>query len=123
MPPEISHIGQHQIIRFDHIITNIGNAYSHQTGIFRAPVSGVYVFSTETMAHGHMINFELMQNGHIVDGTVATGSLISTSSMWPLAVNKGDELWVRSLKIGNSLGVVHGYCNSAFAGFLLHANE
>ncbi|KAH3697653.1 hypothetical protein DPMN_085158 [Dreissena polymorpha] len=39
------HVGPHQPIVFDEIITNVGNVYSGKTGIFRVPVSGQYVLN------------------------------------------------------------------------------
>ncbi|XP_062574348.1 uncharacterized protein LOC134236203 [Saccostrea cucullata] len=37
-------VHQHGIIVFDTIITNIGSAYNPTTGLFKAPVEGLYVF-------------------------------------------------------------------------------
>ncbi|KAL4237052.1 Complement C1q-like protein 4 [Mactra antiquata] len=39
-----------QVIKFDKIITNIGNAYQSNTGRITVPVSGIYVFSLTAMA-------------------------------------------------------------------------
>ncbi|XP_060579446.1 uncharacterized protein LOC132736352 [Ruditapes philippinarum] len=41
----LHNLGNHQTIIFDHVITNIGNAYHPHTGIFNAPVKGAYVIT------------------------------------------------------------------------------
>uniref|UniRef100_A0A672F7P9 C1q domain-containing protein n=1 Tax=Salarias fasciatus TaxID=181472 RepID=A0A672F7P9_SALFA len=38
---------------FRYVVTNIGNAYNHNTGFFTAPVRGVYHFEIHVGAHGH----------------------------------------------------------------------
>lgn len=36
---------QHQTVIFDHVETNIGQAYNQHSGVFTVPISGVYIFS------------------------------------------------------------------------------
>ena len=44
-------LGADQNIAFENVITNVGDAYNSQAGVFIAPVSGIYVFSTSTMSY------------------------------------------------------------------------
>ena len=44
-------VGANQIIVFENVITNVGNAYNADHGLFTAPSSGLYQFSASIMAH------------------------------------------------------------------------
>lgn len=41
---DTGHLGIHQTIIFDRVVTNIGNHYHPHSGIFTTIVAGVYVF-------------------------------------------------------------------------------
>ncbi|XP_053379901.1 heavy metal-binding protein HIP-like [Mercenaria mercenaria] len=49
----ILHAGEHQNIVFDHVETNVGNAYNPHHGVFLAPVTGTYLFYTSVMAESN----------------------------------------------------------------------
>ncbi|XP_047196117.1 uncharacterized protein LOC118111322 [Hippoglossus stenolepis] len=54
---------------FRQIITNIGNAYNPNTGLFTAPVKGAYHFELYMGAHGdpsHPSAATLFRNGHVI---------------------------------------------------------
>jgi len=57
----IVHAGQNQIIAFDRVVTNVGNAYNPHVGAFTAPASGIYVFSVSLLSYpGHTTHYQLM---------------------------------------------------------------
>ena len=45
------YIGKDNIIKFDFVIVNRGNAYNKQTSTFTAPVNGVYMFEFTVFKH------------------------------------------------------------------------
>uniref|UniRef100_A0A672YGX2 C1q domain-containing protein n=1 Tax=Sphaeramia orbicularis TaxID=375764 RepID=A0A672YGX2_9TELE len=54
-------------LAFKHVITNIGNAYNPNTGVFTAPVKGAYHFEFYIYGHGHASHGSgavLVKNGH-----------------------------------------------------------
>uniref|UniRef100_A0A3B3UB77 Cerebellin 10 n=1 Tax=Poecilia latipinna TaxID=48699 RepID=A0A3B3UB77_9TELE len=53
---------------FKHVVTNIGNAYNRETGLFTAPVRGVYHFEFHIFGHGsnNPTSAELVKNGEKV---------------------------------------------------------
>ena len=56
---------------FDQEITNIGNGYSTNTGMFTVPANGLYAFSWTTETHGELTETSLVANG------VSRGSAIA----------------------------------------------
>jgi len=67
---DLVNLQQHQVIVFDHVITNHDNAYDNTTGLFRAPLSGVYAFHFSAMSIPyHRLFSDLMSNGHVKSRT------------------------------------------------------
>ncbi|XP_062579162.1 complement C1q tumor necrosis factor-related protein 3-like [Saccostrea cucullata] len=99
---------------FDVVITNNGNGYTPQTGIFTTPISGVYGFSWTMMAAGtHIagtkgdygeIRTHIMQNG-IIKGTLHVdtetyGDDASSTGFVILNLNKDDTVKISKAWIG-----------------------
>jgi hypothetical protein len=42
-------LGEHQIVEYDKVLTNIGNGYDSRHGHFTAPIKAVYLFSCSMM--------------------------------------------------------------------------
>ncbi|XP_015260120.1 PREDICTED: cerebellin-1-like [Cyprinodon variegatus] len=114
----IGHVSFHtrKIVKFDKVFTNIGNAYDKKTGIFTAPVKGVYLFSFMTFGYNiYTSGAILVKNGkYQVSTWESKGSDTSdtTSNSVILEMNAGDcaniILW-RGGKIYTSV----------FSGFLI----
>jgi len=115
------HLGVNQNIKFDNLITNIGDTYNSHGGVFIAPISGIYVFSTSIMSMGGTNSyFALLRNGSIITNMFYRGDALTavdtTSVTVVLELSKGDDISV----INKSSDItVHGHHYSIFTGFLL----
>ncbi|KAK3586858.1 hypothetical protein CHS0354_034896 [Potamilus streckersoni] len=99
---EPSNLGQQHPIVFDHVVTNIGSAYHGNTGIFIAPVNGIYFFSVTAMSSPqHAQYFELVKDGVAVNDILAdaTGAnhFASVTRAFVLDVGQGSEIWVQTV--------------------------
>ncbi|KAK3581028.1 hypothetical protein CHS0354_013924 [Potamilus streckersoni] len=118
--PEL-HLGDHHTVVFDKIITNVGGAYHHNTGIFVAPLSGIYVFSVTAMASaGKKAYLEFIMDGVIINDLVPNHSAadiyVSVTRVFVLEVAQGSEIWVRT----TSADDVHGNQHTCISGWLLN---
>ncbi|KAH3708002.1 cerebellin-4-like [Dreissena polymorpha] len=127
------HMGQGQTVVFDRVLTNIDSTnslggYSATTGVFTAPLSGVYVFSCTIMAvDAHSTHVTLQKNndplsmifvngvnGHVWD---------AASSTVTVALTKGDTVYVKHIDNDHSLAGVYIAGQSTFTGFLLQVQN
>ena len=104
---------------FEKVVSNLGNGYNNNTGVFTAPRKGVYVFLwTMTTYQGHSFEAYLVKNGvdikylYINGGPQGGYETGSTSAL--LELKRGDRVWIR----GGNGGRVD-YPNIVFTGFKL----
>lgn len=116
-------LSNHEILQFDHVITNIGLGYNTNTGIFTAPVAGVYAFFlsvTSSNNHGLLI-LAIDKHGNTLDYVYTEGSADSNdqgSSHVTTQMAAGEQLWVRQ-----HAGVaVRGGSYTVFTGYLVQAD-
>jgi hypothetical protein len=124
---DLTHLGDHHTIVFDKPITNIGNAYSLTTGIFQAPLNGIYVFTLTLMVVArHSEYLEIVVDGNALNDIFADASSVddnvSTTKQWVLDLNSGSDVWIRTTSYFNN-GEIHGNMHTAFSGFLLFETE
>uniref|UniRef100_UPI0037E77645 complement C1q-like protein 4 n=1 Tax=Semicossyphus pulcher TaxID=241346 RepID=UPI0037E77645 len=106
---------------FRRVITNIGKAYNRATGIFTAPVSGVYYFTIFFHAGGeHEAKLLLFKNSELMVMTHDHKSDTETADNGGNAVfmelQRGDHVYVRLP--ANS--IIWGYDHhTTFSGFLV----
>ncbi|XP_060580171.1 uncharacterized protein LOC132736970 isoform X2 [Ruditapes philippinarum] len=99
----IRNLGKDQPVVYNQILLNDGQAYSDKTGIFRVPVSGVYLLSWSVTArklpgeHAYDVWVKL-----VVNGVHQTGAVAESRDDWDdnqgsnsvvLRLNQGDEVW------------------------------
>ncbi|GAA6222702.1 cerebellin-2-like [Lates japonicus] len=102
------------------VITNIGNAYSLSTGIFAAPVAGVYYFSIfyhASGSHGSMLR--LFKNSEEIviahDFQSASDRADNGANAVFLQLQQGDQVYVQLAANSHIWGASH----STFSGYLV----
>ena len=115
----LSNLGELQDIVFDHAVTNIGDGYNQNHGVFVAPVSGTYVLSATLVAGSTW--------GHFVVNSVTfvkfdlSSEFTQSTQMVIVDLNAGDDVSVQNTKLGAG---ITGDRYSTFSGFLLYpAND
>ena len=108
-------LGVNQIIAFDNVITNVGNAYNSHAGVFIAPVSGIYVFSTSILSiKNNQSHYYFMKNGNLVTGMFYHGDGLlaydTTGSTITLQLSKGDDVAVVNGDLDNDINGDH-FCS------------
>ncbi|CAJ1085918.1 complement C1q-like protein 4 [Xyrichtys novacula] len=109
-------------LAFKRVFTNIGNAYSAYTGIFTAPVAGVYYFSMFFHAGGGRRAFlYLYKNSEAMldssDHASSTDTADNGGNAGFLQLQRGDQVYVRLP------ANCHVWANervTTFSGFLVH---
>lgn len=110
-------------IKFDVIITNIGDSYLPSSGVFVCKIPGVYVFywvttnknrtwmNTELVLNGVRKGTAMSDSGDINDYSVASNTVV-------LDLKFGDQVWVMSGTWHN--GRMAGEWRSSFSGWLMN---
>lgn len=107
-------------MRFDKVKTNAGNGYDNVTGVFIAPVNGLYHFTSVIFNNGGddtevqlNRNKELIVRGY----SIATEHFASHTMNVVLSLQKGDHVYIQHR--GGAVDTVGGYDHSSFSGFFI----
>ncbi|XP_060564576.1 uncharacterized protein LOC132723806 [Ruditapes philippinarum] len=116
---------EHDMLGLHHsIVTNIGNGYNNHQGVFTAPISGLYLFTTSLMSNHNMefwLNFVVNRtiiarlNDRGTDGRHGSGSQTII-----LSLNKGEYVAVQN---EHNNGTFWGDKYSSFGGYLIQELE
>ncbi|KAK3551503.1 hypothetical protein QTP70_017366, partial [Hemibagrus guttatus] len=116
----------YEILRFDDVVTNIGNHYDGATGKFVCKVPGTYFFTYNVLMRGGdgtSMWADLVKNGQVRASAIAQDqdqSYDYASNTVILHLDPGDEIFIK-LDGGKAHG---GNSNkySTFAGFILYSD-
>lgn len=119
-------LGPLQVVKYNKILTNVGNVYDPRHGHANIPIKGIYLVAVSSMNHvNEDMHVELVRNGDIQGSmyTPAGQSLESMSQTLVLSLEKSDLVWVRvhnsNALTGHRLyGTSAGFYNS-FSAILL----
>ncbi|KAM9835763.1 complement C1q-like protein 2 [Aulostomus maculatus] len=114
----------YEVLKFDDVITNLGNLYDPSTGKFTCHVSGIYFFTYHVLMRGGdgtSMWADLCKNGQVRASAIAQDAdqnydYASNSAV--LHLDSGDEVYVKL-----DGGKAHGGNNnkySTFSGFMLY---
>ena len=57
-------VSSRAIVKYDHILSNVGGAYHPSTGIFTAPYKGIYSISCSLLSEtSNDVHFQITKNG------------------------------------------------------------
>ncbi|XP_052096351.1 complement C1q-like protein 2 [Mytilus californianus] len=115
---DIVTLRSNDIIKFNHIVINVGNGYSPGTGKFKAPKQGTYFFGgTIVSAPSDPLSMMLMKSGTAIMVPYATGTQGDSYTFTAvLQLNAGDTVYVQN---DNKPDKAYGRYHSTFSGFMI----
>lgn len=83
-------------VKFDKVLTNVGNKYDPNTGIFTAPRAGLYHITAVILSpHGEDYYARLYHNKVSASGSYITGDGYKTGTFDVVfSLQKGDEVYI-----------------------------
>ena len=108
-----------QAVVYDSVTVNAGQGYNKFSGIFQAPVTGIYHFTSTVMSKsGTSVHVNIVKNGAPIAWNFADfEGWESGSTTVIVELEAGDSVWVRDEDTGNRY-LEHFYNN--FSGFLMY---
>ena len=119
----------YEIITFSTVILNIGNGYDESTGVFTAPLDGIYIFSVQVATHsGQYGRFQLVVDDRSnvilsISHYNPDVSFSSTSGTVAQRLTAGQRVWVQSQTISGTTQTLDqhpDYATNQFSGLLVH---
>lgn len=113
--------GHHTLV-YDVTLTNLGNGYNRNTGVFTAPRDGLYSFTWSTRVQCSLAHTtDLIINERIMGSTYAYCGYNTVTGHVVAIVNQGDVIFVRTHSTSPGQGAIKSneFGQSAFSGFLI----
>ena len=126
-PLVVEHAHDNDVVICDRELINYGGAYHNDTGVFVAPLSGIYLFTSSILDHWQkgnhgdvLIHGEIVKNNHTLVRVYARaeyGYRDQGANTVIVSANVGDQFWVR-LADNDDLGL-GGALYTSFSGVML----
>ncbi|XP_052093326.1 complement C1q-like protein 3 [Mytilus californianus] len=109
-----------EIVKFDDVRVNRVNGYQPSTGIFTAPMSGLYAFNAILYAEtGNKFGYQLNKNDRMyVNGYTSDANYGSQTTSVIIELKKGDQVYIKHRHRNTENIAGHQY--SYFSGYFLH---
>ncbi|KAK3106152.1 hypothetical protein FSP39_013775 [Pinctada imbricata] len=109
MSSPMKNVGEHHTLIFDHAVTNVGNHYHPNSGVFIAPTSGLYAFSWSIRIRvGEYHDIDLAVNGKSVGVThhwANSDEDHHSGATVIVQVSQGDDVFLRTSTHSNVGGI------------------
>ncbi|KAL3831367.1 hypothetical protein ACJMK2_023120 [Sinanodonta woodiana] len=121
----VSHLGINQVIKYNGVLTNEGNAYNSHTGIFTCPQDGLYLFSFfAATINNHAVWVRLMVDDINVSDAVAFSVRYTPDNQGGnvaiLRLRTGQEVWTSTFTNSDStLAATREFRHVTFSGVRL----
>ena len=113
------------VLIFDKVETNIGKGYDHSSGVFKAPLTGVFQFTVNaTGKNGHIVDLYLRHNQKRVFN-IYTNGFVAANNSGVINLKVGDVVDVVCSDHGSNL-VAFGDGNArslSFSGILIKTTK
>ncbi|XP_071146058.1 uncharacterized protein [Mytilus edulis] len=118
---------QGEILIFNTIVTNDGLGCDKNSGIFTAPVSGVYLFTVQICPEiGAHLQVHIVANGDVIGKLHFKNSSdsrdVCVSANGIHKVLKGEKVWIVCSKANSKGDVIYAITANSFSGILLNTN-
>ncbi|XP_033750032.1 C1q-related factor-like [Pecten maximus] len=109
-----------QTIVYNTVITNIGNAYDSNFGVFKARFPGLYEFVATVSAHtGYYVDVEMVLNNRMLCRAHAGSPNMDIGMCVSMVhLNTGDDVFIRHYS-GRGTYIYGGYSYPSFSGHLI----
>ncbi|CAG2255343.1 C1QL [Mytilus edulis] len=119
----------HMILKYDRVELNHGNGYNKNSGMFTAPVTGLYMFFVTNNAFDYTtISFNVVKNNVVknqgISDAISTGARLSVTLATPVPLVSGDTVYVQIsyLRAKHAFGMtsdhIHDECS--FSGYKIN---